>query len=747
VVRSSRELGVVAALAVVSVIAAALFPGVPATGLVGRYWTNASLEGPPFVEVVGAFPSSDELPLEFQEAVHGPWGAEWSGFLVVGEPGVRHFELRTASQASLYLDERAVAISEGNGRGSLVGGVNLSAGRHAIRVRVIEAGPIQPFDVIWIQDGRKSGLINRDLLAPSSRPARQLPNLHVLRAIGVAIPVIWACLFLYVPIRLISIWTWLDVRRVAPEPRDRRGLTAVLALGFALVIWGINWGISTGGYAPDELWVDFIMSGVRQGFSGGWHDKYPIMHYAVLGLPVSAFELADWAGIIPSASQQSWIAQQVIVRCVSVAMALGTLVTVFLCAVELYGPRRAFTGPLVLLLTAQFLYYGKTGNLDIPSLYWFSWALLSFLRLFRTPTLRDYVLLGAAAAAAVATKDQAYASLALLIPAIFGLTVHHQPQGVWWRRLVGALVDRRLLACAAATVTASVVLHNMLFNMSGFVEHIRELSKYMNLAVVPRTPAGYLEMTLMTLAIFRFSLGWPFAVLALSGLGTAVFCRSRRYWLWMLLVPLSFHLTFTWVELYVCDRYLFPGILVLSLFAGAALADLLNRVPHRQYARAAVGISLAWSLLYAVSVNLMVTRDAREDARQWIHDHATGRARVGIVGFYLPWLGPDIHGQEVNSIPEIERDRPDLVFLNERHAQRFLQDRFYSRRNMWRALENGSLGYQEAFRRRGSLPFWALLQYEPVFRRSYDSGMTNLDKINPETVVYRRTGDLPNVAK
>ena len=59
---------------------------------------------------------------------------------------------------------------------------------------------------------------------------------------------------------------------------------------------------------------------------------------------------------------------------------------------------------------------------------------------------------------------------------------------------------------------------------------------------------------------------------------------------------------------------------------------------------------------------------------------------------------------------------------------------------MIRGLEDGSLGYTEVFRARTPVPAWALLQYETPFRGTSESVLTNLDKVNPEMLIYRRNG-------
>ena len=559
-------------------------------------------------------------------------------------------------------------------------------------------------------------------------------------AFSVAIPVVWGCLFLYPPSRLAAWWAWRQVERAAPRVEDRRALGLVLLLAFGLLIWGLDWGLIEHSWAADELRPDWARDVLHRGLSSGWCDKYPWMHYAVLAIPVSAFDIADRYAILASGSPASWAAQLALMRVVSVLMGLGTLVAAYLCGVELIGARRAVLGPLALLLTPVFVFYGKTANLDVPSLCWFGWALVAFLRIVRINRLPDYVWLGVAAAGAVATKDQAYANLGLLALAIIIVQARRQASPKWWGKLRSALVDSRVLAAGVAAVLASVVFHNLAFNFGGFVSHIKVLSTLGDLAIVPRTAAGYVELTGRTVALFRWSLGWPLFVMAVAGVASALARKDRRWWLWLLLPPLSFHLTFTWVTLYVCDRYLFGGDFVLALFAGAACADLIEAVRWRPAARLAVAVSFVYALLYASSVNVMMNLDARHAARRWISAHADERTVIALVGrSYMPRLDPPIRATVVNaSLDEVTRVAPDLVVLNARFAQRFERASSPEGRELMRALEDGSLGFAEAFRYRTPIPAWALLQYEAPFLGSGESGVTNLDKINPEMVIYRR---------
>jgi hypothetical protein len=366
--------------------------------------------------------------------------------------------------------------------------------------------------------------------------------------------------------------------------------------------------------------------------------------------------------------------------------------------------------------------------------------MVAFLRIQRGGRLRDYVWLGIAAAGSVATKDQAYANLAFVAAAAVAINAQQQGGSAWWKRLGRAMADRRVCAAAAAAALATVMLHNMVFNFAGFVSHIRLLSTLGDLAIVPRTAGGYLELTGLTFALFRWSLGWPLFVLSAAGVAGALVRRERRQWLWLLVVPLSFHLCFTWVTLYVNDRYLFGGIFVLALFAGAACADALGAVRWPAVTRLAAAAAFIYALAYASSINVMMSLDARRAVKGWVAAATGEQSVVGLVGrSYMPRIEPPARVVVVEPSAEAVRQAsPDLVVMNARFARRFEQARAPEGRALLRALEDGSLGYEEAFRYRARVPAWAVLQHEAPFRGRAESPLTNLDKVNPEMVVYRR---------
>ncbi|HNV02264.1 MAG TPA: glycosyltransferase family 39 protein [Vicinamibacterales bacterium] len=577
------------------------------------------------------------------------------------------------------------------------------------------------------------------LAAASLATAQLLPRPAPVEA-GLALAVAWAGLLLYVPVRAAAGWCWRQVAAAAPREADRRALGLVLVLGVGLLAWGIDWGLVGHSWAADELRPDWVRDVLRKGLSSGWYDKYPWLHYAVLAVPMAGFEAAEQSGLLAAGGASSWAAQLAVMRAVSVAMGLATLVAAFLCAVEIVGARRAALAPLVLLLTPLFVFYGKTANLDVPSLCWFAWAMVAFLRIVRRGRATDYVCLAVASAGAVATKDQAYANLALVAAAVLIVTARRETSRTWWGKLGSALAGRQVLSAAAASALALALFHNVIFNSAGAVAHFKLLATLGDLAIVPGTAAGYAKLAGLTLWLFRWSLGWPFFALAVLGIASAAARPERRWQLWLLVVPLSFYLVFTCVTRYVNDRYLFGGIFVLALFAASACADLLAAVRRQPLPRLVAGGACAYSLLYAASINVAMTLDARHAARKWLAARAGAGSVVALVGGpYQPAVPPPARSVVVDgSVGDLARASADYVVINGRFARRYERARSPEGRTLLKRLEDGSLGYDEAFRYRAPLPAWALLQYEAPMRGDEESSLTNLDKVNPEMVVYAR---------
>jgi hypothetical protein len=112
----------------------------PRTGLRGHYFTNLTRSGEPVAVVVDQSISTDTL----DNGTAGVWPAfsvEWTGAIVIDEPGAYQFSTLSDDGSELEVDDRIVVQNGGlHGPQEASGRITLAAGIHPIRLRYEQAG-------------------------------------------------------------------------------------------------------------------------------------------------------------------------------------------------------------------------------------------------------------------------------------------------------------------------------------------------------------------------------------------------------------------------------------------------------------------------------------------------------------------------------------------------------------------------------------------------------------------------------
>jgi len=190
------------------------------------------------------------------------------------------------------------------------------------------------------------------------------------------------------------------------------------------------------------------------------------------------------------------------------------------------------------------------------------------------------------------------------------------------------------------------------------------------------------------------------------------------------------------VVLYVYDRFALPLAVVAALFAGRWLSQRWDaRGGAGAAARGAAVAALAYGLTRAVGLDLSMTNDARYAAEDWLRAKA-GAGLVGAIGpaEYLPRLLGSNARPIGPAIARIETLKPAYVVVNADYAAR--ADAGSGEFALYKGLEAGTLGYQEAWRYRYHPP-WPLLDTAQLVERTGRERLrTNLGKVNPEIAVY-----------
>lgn len=510
------------------------------------------------------------------------------------------------------------------------------------------------------------------------------------------------------------------------------GVLLALVASHAIPFW---WGLPAVGqhaWAFDEISPSHSGDEVLDRHGG----RYPPLHYWLLKAAYSPVRLADASGLVDFQPGQraTWLRSSG--RLLTVLMAAVTMWLLVRLARRLF-PRIHGTGPLLAWLVGLspvYVFYAKMVNLDVPYLFWFVASLLAYVRILEGHALRDYLAFGLLAAAAICTKDQAYALYVL--PSIwlpFALA-RWRDDRPGFRGALQALIDRRMVLGALAGAAAFLIVHNVLVDPSELREHLRVMlgkGSQPNRGFFEHTVAGHGAMAWLAIRHVAFILGLPACLAAAYGLWLAWRQRMTRA-LVLLLFPISSYLFFIVPVLFHRDRYLLPAGFVLACFAALGLATFVSAPTWRRGRYLVVGLVLVHVLARGWLINLAMLNDSRYDAERWIQARRSAGDSVVVLNNQAP-RGPRTTGRR--SLGRLKSDGPrwlrrsnaDYLMISPEEAED---------RNATAELDrlyDGSYGYRvdRTFQWR---PTWNLL---PLWRLS-----SNLPKINPSWVVFRRRAEM-----
>src|SRR5262245_29689207 len=383
-------------------------------------------------------------------------------------------------------------------------------------------------------------------------------------------------------------------------------LCAVLLLlvSLGLNAWMVGWGLpSTAGWAPDELLPSAVLDARARGFSGGWFDKYPPLHFRLLG--------AVFAPVSEPVRSGTPVPRDVYDRLfrtgrwVSVAMGVGLVLLVYLCGLRVLDGTGALLAMAIVAVMAPFVFYAKLANVGIPYLFWWMLSLFFLLRVLEGHRPLDSLGLGVAAALAVGTKDQAYGLYVLVAPLLVWPRKRRNPEKGWLR----AIFSPELMLAVAAGALVLQAIYGLPGNVEGLRAHLRLVtgSASKDFQEFPNTIAGHAGLLWSTVLNTAFVMGVPAFLAALVGVVLAI--RRNDRCLLVLLVPaVSYYLFFMMVALYCYDRFVLPLAILLAFFAG----DVLGRMSRRDtWGKVVAGLVLTYGLGRALSVDVLLARDSR----------------------------------------------------------------------------------------------------------------------------------------
>lgn len=463
--------------------------------------------------------------------------------------------------------------------------------------------------------------------------------------------------------------SWLAALRelILADP-VRFAVRAGFVLGaLAVVGWDLPSSFSweNDGLAPRD-----IFAGIGENLRPGHAFRYPLLHPALLGLLCLPVLLPAAAGAA-SASFTDLRAAVLAPAVMTTCTLIGRLVAILAAVIALGSLGRITTrlagraagrwAEAFAATNLSFVYYGRATNLDGPALMWSALAVEHLLEACTRARPGDATRFALFAAASIATKDQSYATYALIIPAVIALRRWHPgafAPGAWSRRAA--------LEAGAVFVATYGIASGAVFNPSGFATRVRTLlgPASGDYRAYERTLAG-LAANLRDVLCRQAETFWPWPVVALAwlGVGLAAFgplfaSRTRsRPWTdgpWRLL-PLGAALgglgAFVLAVGRTDHRFVLSFGFWLSCYAGMAMATLVSaadgmgrvtappslRTPIARLARLAGIALLVGAALPAVALGATQWGDGRRQVEGWLRRLPPG-ATVETYGplAYLP---------------------------------------------------------------------------------------------------------------
>lgn len=430
-----------------------------------------------------------------------------------------------------------------------------------------------------------------------------------------------------------------------------------LSLGALLLyVPAITWGLPnatgpelTHPWGPDDIAPLGPLAEFHNTFVEAKADRflaYPLMHYWLVGIayaPYVLYLLATGGLSNPTSTFPYGLADPVhslrvlslIARSVTLLMAVGTVVAAYHVARSLWDHTRGLLAGVFVMLLYPMFYYSRTGNLDVPALFWGSVGLVVYARILREGySVWRGIWLGVFAAMSAGTKDQG-AGLFLLMPLVL-LPLH-------FRRMARERTDGPQISRWRAPATTLVAGLLVYLVSSGFI--FRPERYFAHMAFItgmgqdghkyfghPATWEGYKGLLRESFDLLAAMMTNPVLTAALLGVFMATL-RDRQSL--ALLVPgISLLATVILPVRYVEMRFLLPVAFVLACFAAYPLGGALlsRRAPLRV---ASVFLTLgmcATPLLYGIDLTYAMIRDSRYDAAEWLNIHLRPGDRVEFFG-------------------------------------------------------------------------------------------------------------------
>jgi len=416
---------------------------------------------------------------------------------------------------------------------------------------------------------------------------------------------------------------------------------------------GIPWGLpASDGWDDDGVAPRNFLVGIALTYAHGSYFTYPPFHMFIL----AKLTLPGWVLALVKAhshAQADVIAEfiqvrymtffAVVARIVSVAMSVGTIFLVGKMGEAIGGRRAGLCAAAACTLNAALTYYGQVTNLDGPYLFWSTLSLWGWMRAIAEHKPRHMGWAALAAAAAIATKDQAYAVFLVSVPAALLLWFALES---WPRENARRVVQTFILSTGIALL-ALLAVDGAITNPSGFARRVAFLAGPASKEYFLYQDSWQGRHRLLKDLWAYIPRYYPMPAVWLCLLGVCIHLVQRRdqrslfvAGLLPVLAVVSVTVAFNFAALRSESRFFLPQSVFIAVYIGLAADRLVyaHPAPIRYAARAIVFAIAAVALYRCLGIEAAFIRDPRYDAERWLETNIHHRDKVEAYGLnvYLP---------------------------------------------------------------------------------------------------------------
>ena len=464
----------------------------------------------------------------------------------------------------------------------------------------------------------------------------------------------------------------------------RLPLAAILALAFALRVWGIGFGLPDVAARPDESALVGLALGFLQGHFWPPFFDYPRLMpyvlaalfgvYALVGQAIGWFDssahfLATW--------REYWPPLFLIGRYVSATAGTLTVLVLYRFGSELFG--RAVGLVTAFFLSVAFLHVRDSHYATTDALLTFlCWtALLWLVRAARSGDRRTLLVGTVISALALSTKYSA-------VPICLSLAVVLLLWRARGRATTGALLADTLRYAAVGAAVFLVLNPYVLFDHERFRHAMEMLSDSYSTGMPTAEPLGSGWVYQLTTSL-RYGVGWP--LLAAAAVGTLVAARRQGPALAVVAAFVVPYYALAGESRLLFVRYVMPLVPFVCLAAAVATAAVAPAV-----ARFRPGLASGLTALLALAIatptiastvgfdRLLARRDSRSIAAAWVLSNVQpgasiaqsgseyGRVGLGPRNQYRHWEYREAWGTWVDITgrrSSIRAGLPDYIIVNE----------------------------------------------------------------------------------